>query len=63
MRRFGRFWWDFVVGDDWTSAVGVGLALAATAGLVAAGVNAWWLMPPAVLLVLGVSLARATRSA
>jgi hypothetical protein len=62
MRRFGRFWWDFVVGDDWMSAVGVGLALAATAGLVAAGINAWWLMPPAVVLVLGVSLARATRS-
>jgi hypothetical protein len=61
MRRFGQFWWDFVVGDDWTSAVGVALALAATAGLVAAGVNAWWLMPPAVLLILGVSLVRATR--
>ena len=37
--------------------MGVALALAATAGLVAAGVNAWWLMPPAVLLVLAVSLA------
>ena len=63
LSRFGRFWWDFVVGDDWTSAVGVALALAATAGLVVAGVNAWWLMPPSVLLVLGVSLVRATRSA
>ena len=31
LAAFARFWWDFVVGDDWTSAVGVGLALAATA--------------------------------
>ena len=57
---FGRFWWDFVVGDDWLSAVGVVLALGATAALAAANVAAWWLMPLAVLLVLYVSLRRAT---
>jgi hypothetical protein len=63
LRRFGQFWWDFVVGDDWTSAVGVVLAIGLTAALEAAGVDAWWVLPPAVLLVLGFSLVRATRAA
>ena len=26
VRAFGRFWWDFVVGDDWRVAVGIALA-------------------------------------
>ncbi len=56
---FGRFWWDFVVGDDWLSAAGIAVAIAATAALAAAHVAAWWLMPLAVLLVLYVSLRRA----
>lgn len=43
LRAFGAFWYDFVVGDDWRIALGVVLALGATAALVAAGVNAWWL--------------------
>lgn len=58
---FGRFWWDFVVGDDWLSAVGVGIAIGATAALAAEKVAAWWLLPLAVLLVLYVSLRRAAR--
>jgi hypothetical protein len=35
VRAFGRFWYDFIVGDDWRIAVGVVLVLAAGAGLVA----------------------------
>ena len=23
LRRFGTFWWDFVIGDDWRIAAGV----------------------------------------
>ena len=42
-RGFGRFWWDFVIGDDWRVAVLVAVAIGATAALVAAGVTAWWL--------------------
>jgi hypothetical protein len=61
LRSFGLFWWDFVVGDDWRAAVGVGLAIAATAALVAAGVDAWWLMPVGVATVLALSLRRASR--
>ena len=60
---FGRFWWDFVIGDDWLVAVLVAAAIGATAVLAAASVTAWWLLPVAVLLVLWVSLRRAIRSA
>ena len=58
---FGRFWWEFVVGDDWRTALGVVLALGATALLAALGTAAWWFMPPAVILVLALSLRRAAR--
>ncbi len=60
IRAFGHFWWDFVVGDDWRAAAGVILGLGVTAGLVAAGLNAWWLMPVAVAAVLALSLRRAS---
>jgi hypothetical protein len=62
IRAFGYFWWDFVVGDDWLSAVGVVIAVGLTAALVAAGVDAWWLMPVAVAAVLWLSLRRAATS-
>ncbi|HEU5425174.1 MAG TPA: hypothetical protein VFU72_16650 [Nitrolancea sp.] len=61
--RFLRFWYDFVVGDDWTVLVGVLIALVVTALLAHSGVAAWWLMPLAVALVLGASLWRVTRPA
>ena len=63
LSRFGRFWWEFVIGDDWLVAVLVVVAIAATAALTAAGVTAWWLMPVAALLVLWLSLRRAIRTA
>jgi len=63
LAAFGRFWWDFVIGDDWLVAALVAAAIAATAALAAAGVAAWWLLPVAVPLVLWLSLRRAIRSA
>ena len=30
LRAFGRFWWDFIVGDDWRVAAGIALALGLT---------------------------------
>jgi hypothetical protein len=35
LRGFGRFWWDFIVGDDWRIAAGVVVVLTAGALLVA----------------------------
>jgi len=62
--NFGRFWWDFVVGDDWLAAALVAIAIGATA-LVAheTDVTVWWLMPIAAPVVLWLSLRRAIRSA
>jgi hypothetical protein len=34
-KGFGRFWWDFIVGDDWRIAAGVVVVLAGGALLVA----------------------------
>ncbi len=61
LRSVATFLYDFVVGDDWTVAVGIVVALTVTAGLTAAGISAWWLLPAAVAGLLGLSLARAIR--
>ena len=62
LRAFGLFWYDFVVGDDWRVAAWMLLALGASAGLVAGGVNAWWLLPAAAAGALADSLRRAVKS-
>jgi hypothetical protein len=61
LRSFGRFWWNFIVGDDWLVAAGVAVALGITYLLTQDGVNAWWLLPVSVALVLTESLRRAVR--
>jgi hypothetical protein len=62
VRAFGRFWWNFIVGDDWRVAVLIALAIGATAALTHNGVNAWWLIPIGVAVALAESLWRAARS-
>ena len=59
---FLRFWWDFIVGDDWRIAVAVAAALAVTAALAQHDLAAWWVLPVAVVLALLGSLRRATRA-
>lgn len=61
MRTFARFWWDFVVGDDWRVAAGIAVALGLSVLLVHESVDAWWLLPLAALGLLAESLRRATR--
>lgn len=61
VRAFGQFWWNFIVGDDWTVAAGVALALALVAILTDQGVNAWWLLPLAVALLTASSVWREAR--
>jgi hypothetical protein len=60
-RRFGRFWYDFVIGDDWTVAVVVVASLVLTALAAHHGRNWFWLVPVAVIATLGVSLRRLSR--
>jgi hypothetical protein len=61
LRAFGRFWWDFVVGDDWRVAAGVAVALVLTEALARRSDDVWWLLPLAVAIVLAASVRRATR--
>ena len=37
LRGFARFWYDFLIGDDWKIAVAVATVLVVGAGLVIAG--------------------------
>lgn len=53
--------WDFVVGDDWLTALGVVVALGATALVADTSVAAWWIAPVAVVGLLTLSLRRAAR--
>ena len=62
VRAFGRFWWDFIVGDDWRVALGLAVALGLTWALAHNGVDAWWLLPVAVVLLLAGSVWRESRS-
>jgi hypothetical protein len=61
LRRFARFWYDFVIGDDWTIAVVVVAALVLTSLAAHHGKNWFWLMPVAVIGTLGFSLRRLSR--
>ncbi len=59
IRRVALGIWDFVVGDDWVSAVGVVGAIGVTALVAAAGWPAWWVTPAAVIAILALSVHRA----
>jgi hypothetical protein len=52
LRGFARFWYDFVIGDDWKIAAAVSAVLLAGAVLVAAAVLPDW----AVAALLGAAL-------
>jgi hypothetical protein len=60
LRQFGRFWYDFLIGDDWVAAAGVAIALGITA-LVSPQHNPWWFLPVAIAGVLVVSVRRGAR--
>ena len=58
-----RFLYHFIVGDDWTMAVAVFIGLVLSAILNANHLVAWWLIPVIVVVMLGISLRRASRKA
>jgi hypothetical protein len=62
LKAFGLFWWDFIVGDDWRVAAGIALAIGLTSLLTDKGVNAWWLLPAAVALLLAGAVWRPRKS-
>jgi hypothetical protein len=63
LRKFGLFWYDFIVGDDWVLAAGVVVGLALAALLDHAGSSlAWLALPVVVIAALVVSIRRALPS-
>ena len=62
IKAFGRFWYEFIVGDDWRVAVAVVAALAITAGVATTTVPAWWVLPATVAILLPLSLWRVART-
>lgn len=59
LASFFGFWKDLLIGDDWTIAAGVVIALAGSAILVHAGIVPWVGLPLAVAAVLALSLRHA----
>jgi hypothetical protein len=55
--------WEFVVGDDWVTAVGIAIAIGLAAVVQGAGIAAWWLVPVAALALLLRSVSRERRAA
>ena len=49
---FARFWYGFIIGDDWTVAAAVSAGFVGTWLLLRAHVTAWWLLP---LVVVGIT--------
>lgn len=60
---FARFWYDFIVGDDWRIALSILATLIVIVLAVHSRVPAWWILPPVVIVTLGASLWRESRHA
>jgi uncharacterized membrane protein YfcA len=55
VKAFFRFWYDFIIGDDWKIAAAVVIVLLAGALAVMAGVGGTALLPPLLAIGLGVA--------
>ncbi len=61
LAQFGRFCYDFLIGDDWRLAVGVVVTISGVFVIAHHGVNAWWLLPTAVAVLLLMSVTHEVR--
>jgi 1,4-dihydroxy-2-naphthoate octaprenyltransferase len=62
LKAFGLFWYDFIIGDDWSVAAGVVIALALIAVVSRTSAPAWWILPVVVIALLPVSVWREIRA-
>jgi hypothetical protein len=60
---FGRFWYHFIIGDDWTVAAALAVGLALTALLTRTQFPAWLIIPLIVIVTLRVSIQRTKAAA
>jgi hypothetical protein len=61
LRTFGKFWYDFIIGDDWRLALGVTASIVLVFAVTREVADWWWLLPLAVAALLAVSVNDATR--
>lgn len=61
VKKFGAFWFDFLIGDDWQGTVIVFAAFALTHQLSGGNVVSWWVLPTAILILLPYNLYRVTK--
>jgi hypothetical protein len=61
LRTFGKFWYDFIIGDDWRLALGVTVSIVLVFAITREVFDAWWLLPLGVAALLGLSVNHATR--
>jgi hypothetical protein len=61
LKAFGRFWYDFVVGDDWRVLVVVVAGIGCVALIAHRWFDAWWLLPALITAALAVSVTRDAR--
>ena len=61
LAQFGKFWYDFLIGDDWRLAVGVVITISCVFFVAHHGLNGWWLLPLAVALLLVISVTHEVR--
>jgi hypothetical protein len=61
--RFVRFWYDFIVGDDWRLAAGTAALLVLVHLAASRWERSWMLLPLGVLLLLAASVRHAARTA
>ena len=61
VRTFGLFWYDFLVGDDWTIAAAVVISVGLTVLAAHIGIEAWWFLLGQVGVMLTLSVLRVAR--
>ncbi len=58
LKAFYEFWYDFIIGDDWTVAAGVVILLGLVALFPASHPVAWLAVPVIIVLLLALSVWR-----
>jgi hypothetical protein len=61
LTTFARFWYDFIVGDDWRLAVGTVAAITVVTVAANRDINVWWALLLLVSALLAISVSTASR--
>jgi hypothetical protein len=62
VKKFGAFWFDFLIGDDWRGTVIVLAAFTLTHQLAGENLVSWWVLPLGIVILLPYNLFRVTKA-